>query len=82
MTLIDSTPRTTPRTDVRTDVESSVPSAPLGGTYVTTRRTAPLVHATMGTYVSSRTSAPAIPGQYVTTAAPSPMSGGSYTYAS
>lgn len=78
MTLIDSTPRTA----VRPEVSSSVWPAPLGGSYITARRTAPQAHAMMGTYVSSRNSAPAVPGQYVTTAAPSPVSGGSYTYAS
>ncbi len=80
MTLIDSTPRTAVRPDADPGSRGSAQPGPLGGSYVTTRRTTPRAHATTGTYVSSRNPASAVPGSYVTTSPPSVVSGGRYTY--
>ena len=75
MTLIDST-----RTDLRSTSRSSVAPTPAQGSYITTSRTTtPQRHASTGTY-PSRMPASAAPGSYVTTGAPSAVSGGSYTY--
>jgi hypothetical protein len=73
MTLIDSA-----RTDIRPTSGSSTRPAPLAGSYITTRTT-PRDDATTGTYTSRRP-ASAAHGSYVTTASPTPVSGGSYTY--
>ena len=70
----------TTRPDVRPASPSSVPTSPLGGSYITTGRTAPGSFRAPGTYVTSHRSAPAIPGSYVTTEVTRPVSGGSYTY--
>ena len=76
MTLIDST-----RTDIRPTSGSSMVPVPSAGSYVTTARRTPRNEATTGTYTSRRPTSAACSG-YVTTAAPRPVSGGSYTYMS
>ncbi|MEG9249772.1 hypothetical protein V6S67_16920 [Arthrobacter sp. Soc17.1.1.1] len=78
MTLIDSTIRTSP-SGLRPASRNHFIPASLGGSYVTTARTTTRNHITAGTYTSCP-AASAAPGGYVTTEAPSPVTGGSYTY--